>query len=104
VALAFITRVGQLPAAAGILYTATAPGTFTFQASNGGVLRTINAYVNHGGTRRRFTANNLTLQVGAAWPPNAPYGPIYLETGDSIDGDASAATAVDWVITGIQKT
>jgi hypothetical protein len=102
-ALTHVCATGQLPSTVAALYTAAAPGTFTVHVSNGANARTVNIYVNPG-TRRRISARNQALATGAAWPPNGPYGPIHLDTGDSIDGDADAANEVDWVITGIEKS
>jgi len=102
-AIAHICEGGQLPNTPTALYTAVNPGSFAVHVSNGANVRVVNIYVNPG-TRRRISPRNLSLQVGAAWPANSPYGPIHLAAGDSIDGDADAATEVDWVITGIEKS
>lgn len=102
-ALANKARAGTLPAAIAALYTAAAPGAFTVNITNLGVAVTCNVYVNHAGTRSRITAMDFNLPLKSAWPPNAPYGPIFLDTGDSIDGDASAAGAVSWLITGVER-
>ena len=42
----------------------------------------------------------MALPIGAAWPPNAPYGPIALNTGDKLRGDASGAS-VDYIVSGV---
>lgn len=93
-----ICETGQLPLAADALFTATEPCSVFVSVNCGATQRDVQLYVNTG-TRRRFIAL-LPLMANASWPPNAPYGPIALNTGDSIDGQASAAAEVNWVITG----
>jgi hypothetical protein len=98
VSLTHICEGGEVPTSVDALFTATEPCSLTVAVSNGGTARTVTLYVNPG-TRRRIGPENQALAIGAAWPPSAPYGPIVLDTGDSIDGVASGA-GVDWVITG----
>lgn len=104
-AVPHICETGEIPTpGTGDLIVATAPCSVGVSVSNGGTARTVNLYVRKGaGTARRFSPNNYALPIGGSWPPNAPYGPIALNIGDSIQGDASGA-GVDWVITGVGLT
>lgn len=89
----------------GDLYVATDPCSVLVGITNtNGAARTINLYVRKGaGTPRNFGPANYNLAAGGAWPPNAPYGPIALNIGDSIRGDASGA-GVHAVVTGVGLT
>src|SRR5574341_751081 len=92
---------GAAPAAG---YTATNPAVvYVSLVNSDSVARTANAYVNRG-TRRRFTTKDLNLAAGAAWPPNGPYGPIVLASGQSIDFDASQAGVVEYIVSPVEKS
>lgn len=100
-ALAILNANGQLPAAAAALYTATNPGSARVSLVNTDVAaRQCNLYLNRGGTRRKFLS--VSLAAGANWPSDRPYGPVNLRAGDSIDGDAAAATVVDYAISVVE--
>lgn len=89
---------GQLPNAKGTLYTATA--TVIIRSvrlvNTDSSARTVNLYVKTG-TSRRIIPKDLSLAVGAAYLDDTGFE---LNSGDLIEGDASAATVVDYVISG----
>ena len=90
---------GQLAATAAALYT---PAT-----SKAGIVknitlvntdtaaRTVNLYLNIGGTRRRICPQNLSIAAGGMWTDDSVH--VVTEP-DSVDGDASVANVVDWSI------
>ncbi len=96
---------GQLPAAAAALYTvpaATSAIIKTITISNtDAVTRTVNLYLNVSGVNRRILPQNMPM------PQNYTFifgDELTLETGDMIQGDASAALVVDYTINGIEET
>lgn len=100
---------GQLPNAPGTLYTAP-PGTIVYVTvvsfvNTSASARTINFYYKRaGGTSRRIVfAKDYQLEAGAADGHYANQkGALLLAAGDSLEGDASAASAVDYVIMGVE--
>ena len=92
---------GQLPAAKATLYTCpvgkTAAGKITL-VNTDAVARTFNIYVNKSGASRRVSSKDQSLDPGGMWVS----GVRTLEVGDLIEGDASAATVVDYVIDGFE--
>lgn len=90
---------GQLPAAKGTLYTVPASTSIYVKAiicqNTGGGNNTVTLYFKPGATSRRVAravlATNETLYFDES---------IALETGDLIEGDATNATQVDYVIMG----
>src|SRR5579872_5036347 len=90
---------GQLPLATGVLYTATTPtviNSFRLVNTDGGAGHTANLYV------KTVTARHL-IPVDLALASKAGYldvGTTCLNAGDAIEGDASAANVVDYVISG----
>ncbi len=92
---------GQLAAAKGTLYTV--PGATTAAAkvtlvNTDASARTINIYVNKTGTSRRISPKDMNMLAGASWT-----SPLQtLEAADLIEGDASAATVVDYTINGFE--
>lgn len=93
---------GTLPAAAAALYTAPNPAiAWVSIVNSAAVTRTANIYVNRG-TRRRVIPKDLSMQAGDAHPAGRPFGPISLAAGQSIDGDASNAGDVEYVISALE--
>lgn len=95
---------GQLPVAKGTLYTVPASTQTIVREIRlvpTGATRTGNLYVNTAGTSRRIAAKDFTLTTAEerVWR-----GVLTLEAGDLIEGDASAATEVDYVISGAEVT
>lgn len=95
---------GQLPAAKGTLYTV--PGSTSaivreIRLVPTGSNRTGNLYINGGAGSRRIDAKDFTLTVGEVrvWK-----GVLTLDAADIIEGDATAATEVDFVISGAEVT
>lgn len=96
---------GQLPAAAAALYT-VAGGTYaiikTITLTNtAAVARTVNLYVNATGVNRRIIPQNMSMEPDYTFIFDDE---LTLEPGDSIQGDASVAACVDYVINGIEET
>lgn len=94
---------GQLPAAKGTLYTV--PGATNACAritvvNTDTVSRNVNIYVNRTGTSRRVSSKDQILGAGE----RAVFGPHTLEAADLVEGDATAATIVDYVIDGFEVT
>jgi hypothetical protein len=95
---------GQLPVAKGTLYTvpgATQAIVREIRLVPTGSNRTGNLYINTAGTSRRIDAKDFTLTVGEVRVLRCV---ITLEAADLIEGDASAATEVDYVISGVEVT
>lgn len=96
---------GQLAAAKATLYTV--PGaTSTIVSSitltnTDAAARTVNIYVKPGGTSRRVVPKDLSIAAGYSVIDDTVRT---LETGDLIEGDASAANVVDYVISGMEVT
>jgi hypothetical protein len=97
---------GQLPSAKAELYVVPAGFSACITqitlVNGSGSDRTVNIYFKaKGGTSRRIFPADLTLSNGSAayW---GDYDIMGMEEGDSIEGDASAATAVDYTITGAE--
>src|SRR5574341_2031645 len=88
---------GQLAVAKGTLYTvpgATQATAKVVLVNTDTVSRTVNIYVNPTGTSRRVSPKDLNLGAGEQW--TSPV--VTLEAADLIEGDASAATVVDYNI------
>ncbi len=96
---------GQLAGAKGTLYT-TPASTQTIVISitlvnTDSSARTVNLYVKKDGSNsRRIIPVDLSLAVGAQFEYT---GRVTLEAADLIEGDASAATQVDYVINGVEE-
>jgi hypothetical protein len=94
---------GQLPNAKGTLYTCPAATqtlvkTINLVATN--ISRTINIYIKRVTSRRIIAKDtNLDITLELAIERN-----IILEAGDLIEGDASAAAEVDYLIFGTEIT
>ena len=97
---------GQLAAAKATLYTVPALTTAiikTISYVNTDIAaRTVNLYIKTSvGTSRRIIPNNMTLGVGYMMVYDDE---ITLEAADEIEGDADAATVVDFTINGVEKS
>ena len=92
---------GQLAAAKATLYTvpaATQAAAKVTLVNTDSSTRTVNLYVNKTGTSRRICPKDLSLVAGSEFTSKVQT----LETGDLIEGDASAATIVDYVVNGFE--
>lgn len=96
---------GQLPAAKGTLYTVPAATTtlvktIVLVATN--VNRVVNIYVKKAaGTSRRILMKDYPLDIAAELSIERN---LTLGVGDVIEGDAAAATEIDYIIFGIEYT
>jgi len=96
---------GQLPAAPAALYTVPASTNTIIKTitlvNTDAVQRTMNLYVNASGVNRRIIPQDIPLEAkeSLVWDDE-----LTLETGDMIQGDASAAVIVDYVISGVEET
>ncbi len=96
---------GQLAASKATLYTAPAAtqavaNSITLVNTDSSA-RTVNLYFKaSAGTSRRIIPKDLSLAVGAEFTLNRN---ISLEAADILEGDASAATVVDFVISGVEN-
>ena len=97
---------GQLPAAKATLYTVppatTAVVLGVIMVNTDGVDRAINLYYKKsGGTSRRIMPVNTLV---ATLTKETMDEKITMGAGDEIEGDAAAATVVDCIINGIERT
>ena len=96
---------GQLGASKSTLYTAPTNTRAIVRSiilvNTDGSARTANIYVNRTGTSRRIAPKNLSLAAGAYVSCTDI---VTLEAGHHIEGEASAANVVDYVISGIEET
>ncbi len=104
--MAFSTKQlanGQLAASKGTLYTTPSVTTTIVKTitlvNTDSVTRTVNLYIN-AGTSRRIIPKDLSLKTGEAYIVDEP---LTLEATHLIEGDASAATVVDFTISGVQE-
>ena len=103
-----ILAEGQLAGATGDLYTVPANTTaiiknITLVNTTGGAL-TCNLYIKKSGSSdRRISQVSLAMAAGekAVTEANEVYT---LAAGDKIRGDASAATSIDYIISGVEKS
>ncbi|KKN71806.1 hypothetical protein LCGC14_0416600 [marine sediment metagenome] len=96
---------GQLAASKATLYTAPAATQAVANSislvNTDSSARTVNLYFKaSGGTSRRIIPKDLSLAVGAEFTLNRS---ISLEAADILEGDASAANVVDFVISGVEN-
>lgn len=100
-AITFIDSNGQLAVAKGTIHTMTNPGTVRVTVVNTDVAaRTVNLYTNKTGTSRRICPKDLSLGVGEEFTSKAQT----LLAGDLVEGDASAATVVDYTVNGFEAS
>ena len=96
---------GQLPSSKNTLYTvlpstSTIVKTITYVNSTASTIA-VNLYVNIGGTSRRIIPTNMSMAAGALMIFDDE---LTLAAGNTIEGDASAATSIDYVIEGVEET
>lgn len=94
---------GQLSSSKGTLYTVpTSTGAYIKQISfynNNAAAQTINLYLKPGSTSRQVKRYVLAQYESAIFDFST-----VLEAGDLIEGDSTNASAVDYVITGLEET
>jgi len=95
---------GQLAAAKATIYTTPGATQAVVKSitlvNTDTVARTVNLYVNTAGTSRRVIPKDLALAAGSQFTIDHL---ITLEAADLLEGDASAATVVDYVISGAEN-
>lgn len=97
---------GQLAGAKATLYvvpggTTTIIKTITYVNTDSSA-RNVNLYIkSSGGTSRRIIPKDMELGIGYMMVYDDE---ITLEPADEIEGDASAATVVDFTINGVEKS
>jgi len=94
---------GQVASAKGTIYTVPASTwayikSITFYNTNA-TTQTLNVYLKPGATSRQI--RKISLAQYESYEFSIPY---LLEAGDLIEADTTTATAVDYVITGIEET
>lgn len=96
---------GQLAGTKGTLYTV--PGatqaiikSITLVNTSASPV-TVNIYLKPGATSRRITPKDLSIPAGALVEIVSGYT---LGAGDLVEGDASAATTVDYTINGVEES
>lgn len=96
---------GQLAATKGTIYTTPAVTQAIVKSitvvNTDVAARTINLYINSAGTSRRIVPKDLSLAIGACVTVDDVKT---LEAGDLIEGDCSAATVADFLISGAENT
>ena len=97
---------GQLAATKGTIYTTPAATQTIVKritlVNTDTVARAVNLYFKaSGGTSRRITPKDYSLAVGALLVMEDE---VTLEAADIIEGDAAAATVVDYVVSGIENS
>lgn len=97
---------GQLGLATTNLYLVPASTTAIIKTitlvNTDSVTRTVNLYLlKASGTARKIIPVNLSLAAGYSLETNEEYT---LGAADSIQGDASAATVVDFTVNGVEET
>ena len=95
---------GQLAVATAVIYTV--PGatqtiikTITL-VNTDSVPRTVNLFIKGAATNRRIIPKDTSLGAGFLLETDQEYT---LEAGDTIEGDASAVTIVDFTIHGVEE-
>jgi hypothetical protein len=94
---------GQVASSKGTIYTVPASTSayvksITFYNTNAAT-QTLNIYLKPGATSRQI--RRVSLAQYESYEFTSPY---VLETGDLIEADTTTATAVDYIITGIEET
>jgi hypothetical protein len=98
---------GQLPAVKGTLGTVPASKAWIVKSvtfvNTGAVTRTVNLYAKpSGSSSRRIIPKDLSLDAGDCYYETGLS--VVLEAGGLIEGDASAAAEVDYMIGGGEET
>lgn len=92
---------GQLAASKGTIFTFVGAGSGKVTLVNAsGSARTVNVYTKRGaGSSKRISPKDLALEAGAQWT-----SPVltFDSGGGLIEGDASAAAAVDFSVNGFE--
>lgn len=96
---------GQLPSSKGTLYTVP-PGATTIivtitLVNTDSAARTVDLYLNRTGTSRRIISKDLSIAAGNSLEHTTRHT---MEAGDLLEGDASAATVVDYTVDGTEET
>lgn len=95
---------GQLAGSKATLYTVPGSTQAILRSitlvNTDGSSRTVNLYVNRGGTSRRIDGKDASLGAGEARHVQVV---ITLEAGDLVEGDASAANVVDYTLNGVEN-
>jgi hypothetical protein len=97
---------GQLAASKGTLYTAVGQVAITaiLLVNTDSASRTVNLYIKRsGGTSRRIAGKDISLAAGGSLNGCDDSMGIRLSNGDLIEGDASSATVVDFMICGVTR-
>lgn len=97
---------GQLASTIGDIYTSPALTTTVVKTitvvNTDSVTRTVNLYIlKAAGSARKITPMNMPLLTGESLVFDSVFT---LAAGDKIQGDASAATCCDFIISGVQET
>jgi hypothetical protein len=96
---------GQLAGAKGTLYTTPALTQTIVKSitlvNTDSSARTVNVYVNTTGTSRRIVPKDMSIPAGGSYVFDDL---VTLEAADLIEGDASTANVVDYVINGAENT
>lgn len=96
---------GQLASSKGTLYTVPASTSIILKSitlvNTDTSLRTVNLYVKPAAASRRIIPVDFELPAGQAQTFETE---VYLEAADLIEGDASVASKVDYVMSGILVT
>lgn len=96
---------GQLPNTKTTIYTVpigkSAIVRSVLLVNTSGAAVTLNLYAKFDGVNsRRIMPKDLTLQANALYESDIP---VTLEGGDVIEGEASAATTVDYIVSGVES-
>lgn len=94
---------GQLAAAKGTIYTAGNPGVVLgiVLVNTSAADVTFNLYIKRGATSRRITEVDQALPAYGRYEDSGRYT---LDSSDLVEGDASAATTVDYVLSVIERS
>ena len=94
---------GQLATSQGALYTATSTTAIVMTVRLVNIHTaavTVNLYFKQSGNSRQITPKDFTLAPGARLVVDEE---LTLGVGDSLEGKASSATKVDYVVSGVER-
>lgn len=98
-----VVAEGQVANSKGTLYTVPASTSFYCRSihfyNSNAATQTLNLYLKPGSTSRQV--RKITLAQYESYEIDTPF---VLETGDLIEADTTTASAVDYVITGVEET